>query len=163
MKLIKIVTFFCVVILLFEGCTKTVKDTANDWLMEQSDFIETIEIASTSISDLFSLYLIDAISMEDFSAELSLLKVQLDAARSKFIHKQSEIEINSHSFASKCGIEAIASAYRITIDFLNDSLQYVLDKKNILNKYITWRNDLTQKVATYFTAKQLIEEAAEDE
>ena len=162
MKSIKIITVFCIV-LLFVGCTKTPKNAANDWLIEQSDFVETIEIASTSISDLFSLYLIDAISMEDFSAELFLLKAQLNIAKMEFTNKQSEIAINSYSFASKCGIEAITSAYRITIDFLNDSLQYFSDKKYILNKYIIWRRDLTKETATYYTAKQLIEEVAKDD
>lgn len=163
MKNIKIFILFCVALLFVTGCAKTGKITANNWLMEQSAFAETIQVASTSISDLYSLYLIDTICIEDFSAELSMLETQLSAYKLEFISKQSEIMPNSQSFASKCGIEAVCSAFTITIELLNYSLQHLSDKESILNKYTIWRNDLTKEIATYFTAKQLIEETVKDE
>ena len=69
------------------------------------------------------------------------------------------IEVDSQSFASKRGADAISSAYQTTIKFLESSLKNESSKEELKKQYSIWRESLTRDIATYYVAKQLIEEA----
>lgn len=159
MKCKKIILLFCLTFFIFAGCTKDAKISGNQWFLGENSFTDAIRIASTSISDLFSLYLIDTIGIADFQTEISLILTQLQAAEIAFANKCAMIEVDSQSFASKRGADAISSAYQTTIKFLESSLKNESSKEELKKQYSIWRESLTRDIATYYVAKQLIEEA----
>lgn len=150
----------CILLMLlfFSGCTARGKP-ANDWLLEQNVACSDLEQASISISDLFSLYFIGAIEPSDFGNELNLLITQLKISQAQYLETQQEIEPASHSYASKCGQEALDSAYDITLEFIGDTNSGELeDKEALAYRYLEWRDSFITEIATYITAKSFIEE-----
>lgn len=153
----KIFAVILVLSFLLSGCASQ-KIPANDWLLEQHAARSDLEQASISISDLFSLYLIGSIEWPDFENELNLLVMQLQLSQAQYNETKKEIEPASHSYASKCGQEALDDAYKLTLDFLIDTVKEADTVQGITYRYLAWRDSFISEIATYLTAACLIEE-----
>lgn len=144
---------------LFSGCSSH-ELSGNDWFLEQTSFYSDLEQASLSISDLFSLYFVGAVGTDDFSSELNLLFKQLSLSQEQYLNGKKKISPATHSYASKCGEEALTTAYKATLDLLSTSreLLQTTEQEKLISEYLEWREILITQIATYCTSQKLISE-----
>lgn len=142
-------------LLLLSGCTQQGMP-ANEWILEQHNVCFDLEQSSKSISDLFSLYLIEAIDPSDFKNELKLLIFQLQISQAEYMKSKDNIQPATHSYASKSGQEALDNAYNTTLDFLETTLDSECVPNDLIYPYLEWRDSFITYIATYLTAKSFI-------
>lgn len=151
---------FPVILCLFllAGCNSE-SLSGNQWLLQQTTVYEDLEQASNNICDLFSLHLIGAVKESDFKNEVRLLITLLQSSQTNYRKSQKEIAPGSHSYASKCGLEALDNAYQVTLGLLEISDNHAGDPEMLAQEYLSWRETFITEIAAFLTAKNLIMES----
>jgi len=136
--------------------------TGNEWLMIQKEhsYVD-LEAFCEGMDEVYTLYIIEAISSEDFKIELSLLNQQYNLMLSVYEELKSKhpLEPESHSVLSLDGTNAIECMYetiRTTLASSVDAQGQPLSTQEIAYLYLAQSQVLQEHIATFTNAIALL-------
>lgn len=153
-----------VLIFLLCGCENKQPEriTGNEWLMIQKEhsFVD-LESFCEGMDEVYTLYIIEAISAEDFKMELELLEQQYNLMLSVYedLKLEHPLEPESHSVLSLDGTNAIEGMYKtikVTLSSSIDAQDCPLSTQEIAYIYLAQSQVLQEYIATFTNAIALL-------
>ena len=147
-----------IVIFTFFGCSSTPKRiTGNEWLLKQEVCLEDLESFCKGMDDVYTLYVIEAITAEDFKNEVDLLLQQYQMMSSVYenLKKENPIQPETHSYLSRTGTESLEKVYDTIYNTLIASFDEngnVLSTQEVSYIYISQKQVLQSHLSGYCTA-----------
>lgn len=136
--------------------------SGNEWLMIQKEnsFVD-LEAFCEGMDEVYTLYIIEAISVEDFNAELNLLNQQYKLMLSVYedLKEKYPLEPESHSYLSLDGTKAIEGMYETigtTLSSSFDEQGNPLPAQEIAYMYLAQNQILQEHIATFTTTIALL-------
>lgn len=139
------------------GCSQK-GTTGNEWLLQQKSYCEELQEICSSIDDVYSLYLLGSMEINDYCNEIQLLQVQALACSAQYEQQKKDANIlpASHSYASKAGVDALESSNMEIQMFLEQSLE-TTDRETLARLYVDFQDEMITNLATYITSYNLIQ------
>lgn len=157
-KLIARILFLTFCINLITACDGDNKSiTGNEWLVLQKDCIKDLEAYAKGMDDVYTLYITDAITAEDFAVEINLLKQQYDILVGFYekMKLDNPIKPESHSYLSRRGTDAIVNLYKTFGDILAHSADGTgtpIPADQLSYTYLAYRQVIISDLVEYMTA-----------
>lgn len=125
--------------------------TGAEWFKTQSKYIETLATLTDTIDSVTTLYVTKSISQADFLAHLDVFEKELiilKADRENDL-KQKPVEIGTHSYCSKVGVESIDSIYNKLKELITYMKNNSSDTEKLSYAYIAYQQVFTQEFSKY--------------
>lgn len=154
----------CIIICgsLFAGCAgKTI--TGNEWLLVQEQCLDDLQAYTSSMDDVYTLFLTSAITNEDFLNEVRLLKTQYGTLNQFYEKLKAEhpVKEGSHSYVSKRGTEGIEKSYEVIGKILDNTLDGQGRPKSaqeLSYTYLAYKQELTAALSEFVTSVVWLQE-----
>lgn len=135
--------------------------SGDEWLMKQDVYMEDLQAFADGMDEVYSLYISGAISADDFSNELSVLKDQFAIIQAAYEQAKRENPIlpEDYSYAAQRGVAGVENIRRILGEILDNSLDQdgtPLSPAQLLYMYLASGQELSNYLADYLTAYQII-------
>lgn len=160
-KIFLFLIFIVLIIFVSSSCAyKGIEE--NDYVkLEYENFFYKLQKLANNLDEIYTLYLIDSISDEDFLNELSLLKYQneiLDIEYNKF-KEENSIMPNTNSYLSDNANESMKNIRNTIKNIIINSVDEnnnVKSKEDILNLFKQNKENLVNYLSEYMTSYELI-------
>lgn len=131
--------------------------TGNEWLVKQKDCLDDLQAYANGMDEVYVLYITGAITADDFSAELNLLRQQYKILLGFYDTMKSENPVipESHSYISKRGSDAISRLYEVFQDILDNSVDadgVPFPADQLSYTYLAYRQVIINDLVEYMTA-----------
>lgn len=142
--------------------------TGGKWLFVQEEqCLPDLQAYSEGMDEVVTLYIMGAITEEDFGVELMILDNQYDLLMQRFqqIKRDNPVKEGGHTYISRRGTEGMEKCYEVfgnILVALRDENGRPLSRDEVAYIYLSFRQDLSDAMATFFTAVAYYEYYGED-
>lgn len=150
--------FLFTIMIAFTGCASSPKRiTGNEWLLKQEECLDDLEAFCKGMDDVYTLYVIEAITADDFKNEVNLLLEQYQMMLSVYdeLEQNNPIEPETHSYLSRTGTESLKKVYDTIYNTLSASFDEngnVISTQEVSYMYISQKQVLQSHLSGYCTA-----------
>ena len=138
--------------------------TANERMMQEADYIETLQEFVSSVDTITVGYISGEYDREAYMARLNILKEEFAIIEGTFNQwlKDNPIDMNSQSFISNEGESSVTNANKHTKELLEctikeDGTPY--DIKELAYRYLQAKQVLQDDLISYIAANKWVQEA----
>ena len=137
--------------------------TGNEWMMLQTDYIDTLTAYTVNMDEVYALYIAGDMPVTNFITEYALLENEwdvMDAAYEKFLQANT-ITPGTHSYASQKGEEAINLLRTNIKDILTSTKNEnsVISTDKMLYMYLAHKQQAQVYLAQYAVSYMIIKES----
>ena len=162
-KLYFLTAFLLVLTLLFASCAKSKEITGNEFLLKLNSCVSDLQAFSQGVDEVYSLYISNTISDQDFANEVSILQQQFTILESQYsdLKQENPIKAGDNSFAAQKGIMGIETIFQTIRQILNgiySSEGVILSRDEVATMYIEYNGNIEQALLDYALAYSLISE-----
>lgn len=132
------------------------KLTGEQWFVEQSKYMSSMQSISTSLDNIVSLYLNSNINENDYIDNMRVIKQEMDILNKSYSEDEEKtpVKVGTHTYDSKSGVEAVQNMMKqltLLIDNCLDPAVYQ-DKDNLSYSYIAYTMSISAHANAYQTA-----------
>lgn len=137
------------------------KITGNEWIAGQGEHLGALEGLAEEMDEVYSLYVIGAMDPSDMENEIKLLKLKYAACIRDYgtYNEEHPIAAGGHSWFSKKGwaaLEGVHQEIKLLLDSTLDGDGTPLPTDQILYLYVSYRAELSDGLADFRAARDLI-------
>lgn len=155
------ISIVCLFMIFCLSSCGTKEISGDEWLLKQDETMSNLQNFAAAMDEVYSLYISNTITPEDFSNELLLLNDQYTLIQADYTVLEQEYSLlpESYSYAAQRGVSAVNSIQELLQRLLDDSTDEfgnVLSRERISYLYLAYRQELNGYLAEYITAYQII-------
>lgn len=124
--------------------------SAEQWIINQYDSLDLIELFCKNMDQVVSLYISGSISQKDFLVEMETIEVELSLMESQ--REIEEIKTGSLTYETKLakeGYEGVWEDLRIIVDSLRTDENLIQNTDQMAYFYMAYSEDIAEKLDNY--------------
>lgn len=136
------------------------KRTGLTWLKEQEYYLSGMTELAYSTDEIVTLYAQGAIGEEDFLNHISVFEAELTLMKAEYVQDINEkpVEIDTHTYETKAGTEAVARMYDLFEQLYETCRRDSGDVDKLLYDYMALQQEFSICLGDYAAARQLTDE-----
>ena len=132
--------------------------TGKQWYERQSDYIDDLSVYTGEMDDIFSLYIAESISEDDFLNHVSLLQNQLSVIQVSYQQEKENhpVRTGSYTYNQKYACEGVEETLTHLQEILDMARENSGDVTTLAYKYLALHQNIIDSMSKYTAAQTAI-------